>query len=227
MSEHVSTESATALTLTPLSIPELRTGVWTRFGANSVLGDTVTEQTLSTLAESTRTAARSQGYSVGWAEGQRAAREAARETGELAEADRLRAEARRQAEHREAVATLELAAAEVRDAIAATCARIEEQATEVAWAITQELLGRELAVADSADVVRRVLALLPSEPVLRVRLNPADAAGATETGELSGQGVLVVADPALHRGDALIEAQEHVLDLRIDTALERVREVLR
>ena len=30
-----------------LSAPELRTGTWTRFGASSVLGDEVTEQTLS------------------------------------------------------------------------------------------------------------------------------------------------------------------------------------
>lgn len=227
MSEQTAVEATVPLTLTPLAMPELRTGVWTRFGGSGVLGDAVTEQTLSTLAESTRTAARSQGYSVGWAEGQRAAKEAAREAAELAEADRLNAEARREAEHRAAVATLELAAAEVHDAIAGVCARIEEQATEIAWAITQELVGRELAVADSADVVRRVLALLPSEPALRVRLSPADAAGATEAGELSGRGVLVVADPMLHPGDALIEAQDHVLDLRTETALERVRAVLR
>ena len=43
--------------LTPLATPELRTGVWTRFGGTSVLGDAITEETLSALAESTRNAA--------------------------------------------------------------------------------------------------------------------------------------------------------------------------
>src|SRR4051794_29241221 len=78
--------------LVRLATPELRTGVWTRFGDSNVLGDAVTEETLSTLAESTRTAARSQGYAVGWAEGQRAAREQARIEAEEAALVRREAE---------------------------------------------------------------------------------------------------------------------------------------
>ncbi|MCW2818177.1 MAG: hypothetical protein JWR42_964, partial [Marmoricola sp.] len=56
-----------------LRTPELRTGSWTRLGDASVLGDVVTEATLSTLAEQARAAGQSQGYAVGWASGRREA----------------------------------------------------------------------------------------------------------------------------------------------------------
>ena len=52
---------------------ELRSGSWTRLGSSTVLGDTVTEQTLAGLVEQAQGAARAQGYSRGWAEGRRAA----------------------------------------------------------------------------------------------------------------------------------------------------------
>ena len=39
-----------------LSTPQLRTGAWTRFGGERTLGDPVTEDVLSALAETTRTA---------------------------------------------------------------------------------------------------------------------------------------------------------------------------
>ena len=115
--------------LAPLATPELRTGVWTRFGANSVLGDAVTEETLSALAESTRTAARSQGYAVGWAEGRRAAREQADAVAEATEAARREAEDVRAREHAAAVAALELAAARLHEAVDGLCATVEHQAS--------------------------------------------------------------------------------------------------
>ncbi|MDQ2757752.1 MAG: hypothetical protein M3Y71_14525, partial [Actinomycetota bacterium] len=54
---------------TPLLTPDLRGGDWTRRGGDSVRGDASTELLLGELADRTRTAARSQGFSVGWAEG--------------------------------------------------------------------------------------------------------------------------------------------------------------
>jgi len=221
--ERAAARTTSAAPLATLATPELRTGVWTRFGAGNVLGDQVTEGTLAALAESTRTAASSQGYAVGWAEGQRAAREAVRLEAVAAEQQRLRAEEQREAEHRAALSALELAAARLHDTVVEACDRIETQATELAWELTRELAGREVACADSADVVRRVLALLPSEPVARVRLHPQDALAADA---LTADGIVVVADNTLSRGDALVEAEDHVLDLRLDTALARVREAL-
>lgn len=214
--------------MVPLAIPELRTGVWTRFGGSSVLGDAVTEETLSALAESTRTAAQSQGYSVGWADGQRAARELARLEAEAEEARRLQAEAERAEEHREAVDALRLAAARLHEAVAAVTSTVEEQATGLAWELTEELVGHELRSVTGPDVVRRALKLAPTEPIARVHLHPdhlADLA-VSDLADLSERGVSVVADPALAWGDALVEADTHVIDLRIRTALERVREVL-
>ncbi|HEY9562838.1 MAG TPA: hypothetical protein VIR30_03615, partial [Nocardioides sp.] len=59
--------------VTVLPAPDLRAGEWTRFGSGNARGDAVTENTLAALADSTRDAARAQGYAVGWAEGRRRA----------------------------------------------------------------------------------------------------------------------------------------------------------
>lgn len=216
------------LRLTPIATPELRTGVWTRFGGSSVLGDAVTEQTLSALAESTRNAARSQGYAVGWADGQRAARAQARLEADAAEQARLEAEQEREQEHRAAVAALELAAARLHEAVAGMSAQVEEQATGLAWELTRELVGHELRSVTGQDVVRRALELVPTEPIARLHLHP-DQVGeltAADLAELADHGTAVVADHALAWGDALAEVVDHVVDLRVRTALDRVREVL-
>lgn len=215
--------------LAPLATPELRTGQWTRFGAASVLGDAVTEETLSALAERTRTAARSQGYAVGWADGKRTAAEQARQQAEAVAAQHTEAEARRDAEHRAAVAALQLAATRVADTIESLSAAVEEHASGLAWELTHELVGHELRSCTGPEVVRRALQLAPTEPVTRLRLHPDQLADLTaaDLAELAERGVVVVADHALPWGDALVEADDHVIDARISTALERVREVLR
>lgn len=214
--------------LVPLATPELRTGIWTRFGDSNVLGDAVTEETLSTLAESTRTAARSQGYAVGWADGQRAARELARVDAEEAAEARRQAEAVREHEHRAAVAALQLAAARLHEAEAGLSTVVEEHASDLAWELTRELVGRELRSTTGSDIVRRALQLAPTEPVARIHLHPDQHADLTvaDLAELADKGVRVVADHALAWGDALVEADDHVIDLRVHTALDRVREVL-
>src|SRR6478609_3385735 len=82
--------------------PDLRTGVWTRLGDPSVLGDAVTEAALGSLAEATRTAARAQGYAVGWAQGRQEALTKAEAEARAVAEETLLADARREAEHREA-----------------------------------------------------------------------------------------------------------------------------
>jgi flagellar assembly protein FliH len=213
--------------LHPVARPELRTGVWTRLGDSSVLGDDITEATLGTLAERTRTAARAQGYAVGWAEGRREALARADEAAADAARERARAERRREDEHELAVATLGLAADELRVAAQDICDRIAEQATELALEVTHELVAHELAVATDpgAGVVRRVLAVLPTGPFVTVRLH-ASAASSPALEELAARGASVVVDPDLSPGDALVETESSVLDLRVSTALQRLREVL-
>jgi flagellar assembly protein FliH len=205
---------------------ELRTGEWTRLGNGSVLGDSVTEHTLAALAAEARAAARTQGYAQGWSEGRRAAEEQAA-LAELQAADkRRRDDERREAEHRAAVAALRDAAAALEESTAATCTQVQTHAVRLAAQLTEALVGHELAVAKSPGLgaVRRALALLPGEPVTRIRLSP-DEANDPELVALTGAAV-VIPDPSLHRGDALVETDSAVVDARVSTAVHRVLEVL-
>lgn len=210
-----------------LPMPELRSGLWTRFGDTGVLGDEVTEQALAGLAESTRSAARAQGYAVGWAEGRREAAHLARQrAAEVAEARRADDE-RREAEHRARLATLEQAAARLSAAVAGTCATIEAQASELAWELTRALVGHELRCAGEQagpDVVRRVLAVAPERPA-QVRLHPTHVDDDV-TAALAGHGLRVVADATLDAGDAVVETTDQVVDLRLGAALARLAAVL-
>ncbi|NYG57035.1 FliH/SctL family protein [Nocardioides perillae] len=222
-----SSERVTPHTFRTLPTPELRTGDWTRLGDDTVLGDAVTERALAGLAESTRSAARAQGYSVGWAEGRREAAEAAAaqaaEDAAVAQAE----EARREAEHRSRLAALDQAAARLAAAVATTCAAVESQASELAWSLTRDLVGHELRCAGEEagpDVVRRVLAVLPPEAAV-VRLHPAEV-DEQVVAALAPHGVRAVGDPALAPGDAVVEASDQVVDLRFSAALERLALVL-
>lgn len=212
----------------PADIPDLRTGDWTRLGGSHVLGDDVTESALGALAERARRAARAQGYAVGWAEGRREARARAEEDAAAAAELARRAEEQREAEHRAVVEALTLAADELRAAIGEACARIGDQATELALAVTEELVGRELRTSTDpgADVVRRALAAVPDGGAPQVRLHPSVAASPA-LADLTDRGVVVVPDPGLEPHDAVVETDDTVVDLRVATALERLREVLR
>lgn len=212
----------------PADMPDLRTGDWTRLGGSHVLGDDVTENALGALAERARLAARAQGYAVGWAEGRREARARAEEDAAAAAELARRAEERREAEHQALVKALTLAADELRAAVADACARVGAQATELALAVTEELVGRELAtVADPGpDVVRRVLAVVPDGVTPQVRLHPSVGASPA-VAELAGRGLVLVPDPEIEPHDAVVETDHTVIDLRIPAALDRLREVLR
>lgn len=213
-----------AAAATGLATPELRTGAWTRLGGDRVLGDQVTEQTLSSLAETTRSAARSQGYAVGWAQGRREATESARLLAEETERRQAADEARREAEHRAAVAALEAAAADLHRTFAAACEQVETRATELAFEITRELVGHEMSVSDSAGehVVRRAVAALPDTDVARLRVHPDLVPALTGI----GSHVSVIPDASLAPGDVLVEAEHHVVDLRLSSAIDRLREAL-
>lgn len=221
-------DPATAATVSVRVVPprELRAGSWTRLGSPTVLGDAVTEHTLTGLAAQAQAAAHAQGYAAGWAEGRRAAEEQSAEMTRSLLAQNASAEERRDAEHQLGVAALRAAVARLDEAVAGVCARVEARTCEVAADLTEELLGRELRVAQSpgVDAVRRALALAPAAPVLRIRLSVEESAD-PGLAALAG-GATVVPDPALRRGDALIETAEGVLDARVSSAMARVREVL-
>jgi len=158
---------------------------------------------LQTL-EATHDTARAQGYAVGWAQGRRDAEAAAR------------------AESAERASSSDSAAHEL---LAAACVRVDEQAGALALELTRALVGATLDAAgsDPAHVLDRVAGLLPGHAVASVRLHPSVAAVA---GDLTGLGVQVLADPTLGPADAVAQADDHVVDLRVDEALARLAKVL-
>lgn len=204
-----------------LTMRELGPVRWTRLGDQAVHGDEVTEQLLDRLAERARATASAQGYATGWAEGRRrgeaSVRAAAARAAERSDAE----EARREAEHITAMAALHEAAERLHGLVNDTCRRADEQAVTLALELTQELVGG--SAPDREHVVRRVLDRLPDGPVATVRLHPGVAGDAAAITEL---GVPVVADASLGPADAVIETEDHLLDLRVETALARLREAL-
>jgi len=187
----------------------------------------VTEQMLTGIAERARAAAQAQGYATGWAEGRQAADERARTELAALLAEHARRERDREAEHRAAMETLRATTERVRAVTSMLAARIERQATGLAFELTGTILGRELALAadPGADAVRRALKLLPGEGLIHVRMNPDDLRD-TDLSAMEAQDVTLVADPALDRGDVVVTADDHVVDGRVEAALSRVREVL-
>lgn len=203
-----------AAELTGLRMPELRydvvgPGEHGRAGAADPL--------LEELADSVSSAARAQGYATGWAQGHRDAEAALRLEAEAA-ADRER---ERVAEHAASLEALRRAAEGLQLELAHACRRVDEQALELALELTRELVGS--VVPDPEHVVARVSGLLPEHDVCSVRLHPDVAASADGLREV---GVAVVADPSLGRADAVAQADDHVVDLRVAGVLDRLREVL-
>lgn len=173
--------------------------------------------------------AREQGYQDGFALGRTEARaelEAAAEA-EAAQALAVRrvTEERQAEEHAAAVAALASAATQVRSLVEELTARIEEQATTLAFALVETIMAREIATATPADVVRRVLQVLPPTATATVRLHPSIVSTGVVQ-DLLALGLVVVADDALEPADALVESDGSVVDLRIGAAMQRVREVL-
>lgn len=216
-SEHQVIRAGADTPLSALATPDLPRGAIEQSElARTVLGE---------IAEQAKAEAQAQGYAVGWAQGRREAQRVADETAREAQSIRREAETRRQAEHDDAVRALARAAEQVRGMLETLCETIEEQSTELAWALTKTLVGHEVSVATGADVVQRVLSVLPRVPTGVVRLHPAMAADPVVR-ELVTLGLDVRADPLLERADALVDAHGAVTDLRIGAALERVRAVL-
>lgn len=207
-------------------LPELRVGRWTRLGGQSVLGDSITETLLDGIAAETRDAAQAQGYAVGWAAGRRAAAEQAAATELVRAARAAEDEARRAAEHRAAVQALAQAAEQVRGLLGDLASAVESQATDLALALTAEILGLRVEDMGPAEVVARVLQVLPAAPVGRVRVHPS-LVSAEAVQDLVARGLEVVPDASLGHADALVESTDGaVVDLRIDEAMARVRAVL-
>lgn len=173
------------------------------------------------------TSARSRGYAAGYAEGRREA--AAEQVRWLAAAEDARAAESAEAADRVAVlaAALRTAAVELREATVPVLAEAEAALTaaafELATAVVGVALEDRLAAAQAA--VARVQAAGAPGAVPVVRLHPDDVAAMQAAG-FQADGMQLVADPALHRGDAVGELPNGWLDARIHSALQRAKEAL-
>ena len=213
-----------ASTATPLPTPDLRSATWTRSAAGSVIGDVVTESTLGVLAERARATAEAQGYAVGWASGAREAAAATQRDRDELSSRASHTEHLRRAEHEAAVAALAQAAELLAQATARACALVGAQAVELALGVTESVLGAATAAALPRDVVARAVDVLPERGLVRVRLHP-DVLRLVSPADLPAT-VAFEADATLGPADALVEVDDALVDLRVGTALRRVREAL-
>jgi len=193
-------------------------------GPSFRLGDVYAEE-----LDRLRQQAHAEGFAAGHAEGMRAAEEVVAQT-ERAAAQRL-AEVQARWERRMASAAAALTAAATRFEEASVPVADEVRETIIGTVLTlvEDLLGRELALADSPalDAVRRALSLCPADAPAVVRVHPDDLgeipeeafAGLPDT-------VRVVGDPTIERAGAVAETGPRRIDAQLSRALERVQAVL-
>src|SRR5918997_1406397 len=166
--------------------------------------------------------AHAEGFAAGHAEGMTAAAGVVAEA-ERAAAERL-AEVQARWERRVASATAALGAAAARFDEAATPVADEVRETIIGMVLTlvEDLLGRELELADSPvlDAIRRALALCPSDSPAVVRVHPDDLAEvpAEELAELPDS-VRVIGDPSIERTGAVADTGSRRIDAQLQAAL--------
>ena len=193
-------------------------------GASFRLGDVYAEE-LARL----RAHAHAEGFTAGHAEGMTAAAEVVAEA-ERAAAERL-ADVQARWERRVASATAALGAAATRldEAALPLADEIRETVLGTVLTLVEDLVGRELALAENPvlDAVRRALALVPSDAPAVVRVHPDDLAEipAEELAALPAS-VRVIADAAIERAGAVAETGSRRIDAQLGAALERVQAVL-
>lgn len=126
--------------------------------------------------------------------------------------------------------TLEKAAAAVHALEAKVLAGAETQVVELALEIAGKVLMQELEAGrfQMEPVVREALRHMPARRDIVVRLCPQDAA-AWPQGAAPGAapGLKVVADPALRRGDCIVETAEATVSATVAERFQAAAEVLR
>ncbi|WP_164704341.1 FliH/SctL family protein [Blastococcus litoris] len=193
-------------------------------GPSFRLGDVYAEE-----LERLRARAHEEGFAAGHAEGMTAAAAVVAET-ERAAAERL-ADVQARWERRMASAAAALAAAATRfdEASVPVADEIRETVVGTVLTLVEDLLGRELALAEDPvmDAVRRALALVPADAPAVVRIHPDDLAEvpAESLAELPAS-VRVVADAGIERAGAVVETGPRRIDAQLGAALERVQAVL-
>ena len=193
-------------------------------GPSFRLGDVYAEE-IARLREH----AHAEGYTAGHAEGMTAAAAVVAEAERVA-SERL-ADVQVRWERRMASAAAALAAAVTRfdEASVPTADDVRETVIGTVLTLVEDLLGRELALAESPvlDAVRRALVLCPADAPVVVRVHPDDL-GEIPPDALADlpDTVRVVGDLAVERAGAVAETGPRRIDAQLGAALERVQAVL-
>jgi flagellar assembly protein FliH len=195
-------------------------------GGNSTfrLGDVYAEE-----LDRLRQHAQEQGFAAGHAAGMEAAAAVVAEAERVAAARLTDVQARWERRMASAVAALGAAAARFDESAVPVADDIRDTIIGTVLTLLEDLLGRELALADSPvlDAVRRALALVPADAPVVVRVHPDDLGEipAETLAELPDT-VRVVGDPDVERAGAVAETGPRRIDAQLMAALERVQAVL-
>ena len=188
------------------------------------LGDVYAEE-LARLREH----ARQEGYAAGHAEGVQAAGAVVAEAERAAEARLAEVQARWERRMVSATAALGAAVTQLEQAALPVAEDVRDSVITIVLTLVEDVLCRELALADSpvVDAVRRALTLCPADAPTVVRLHPDDLAElpAEALAELPDT-VRVVGDLSVERAGAVAETGPTRVDAQLGAALERVRAVL-
>lgn len=171
-------------------------------------------------------AAQSRGYAAGFAAGSQEAATRLAEQSEIIATAARDAAALARVRTEEALARLNLAVRAVEATAIPLLAEAEQTLADAAVALAEAVIGVELqdGPASARSALARALGHPEASSVSVVRLNPADLA---ELIDVPMDGVTLVADQDLARGDAIAELPTGFLDARIGAALDRARAELR
>ena len=165
---------------------------------------------------------KTRGHAAGYAAGLR--------TAETVLAERLVAMERelsqaKEAAHAELERAVTVLAAAIRAAEARTLPVVQDSQDALATAaidLAEAIIGQELSDGprSARAALTRALGTVPPAELTGIRLHPDDRALLDED---LPEGVRLIADPTLARGDAIAELPDGYLDARISTALNRAK----
>lgn len=184
------------------------------------------------LADRLRAEAEAAGYAVGWAQGRREAELAARAARDQEQARATETAAAQATRVGQALNAVVGAAGSLEARMVPVAADLEDLIVSTAYALAEQIIGRELAAAaePGRDAIARALAYAPANRPVTVRLHPSDYATVTQAQpglvEIEGRTVSLLADATMRPGDAVAECDATTIDARIEPTLARVREVL-
>jgi flagellar biosynthesis/type III secretory pathway protein FliH len=106
----------------------------------------------------------------------------------------------------------------------------QENVMALALAVARQVMQREVQTTPGAvaELVEKALTHFPLDQKIRIRLHPADLVFISGEGtdappvEAGPREVRWIPDDSVSRGGCLVEGPEHVVDGRLDTALERI-----